>query len=152
MSTALRALLLLFGAMLSLPGAALTPFEESLNPAQQERYRALIHQLRCLVCQNQTIADSDAELAEDLRRQVHDRILDGQSDAQIKAYVTERYGDFVLYRPPLAARTLVLWIGPGVLVLIGLGVVWRFSRAPKTKPSDDAVDPDRLKRLLDEDL
>ena len=148
----LFARLLVCGWMvLSFNAQALTPFETTLNAEQQARYRELIHQLRCLVCQNQTIADSDAELAEDLRRQVHDRILAGESNDEIKAYVTARYGDFVLYKPPMAPRTVVLWLGPALLVLFGLIVVWRVSRRPREVASGPDVDHDRLAKLLDED-
>ncbi len=148
-----RILLMCFCLLMAAPyqSQALTPFEVELSEEQQLRYRELIHQLRCLVCQNQTIADSDAELAADLRRQVHDRILAGESNEQIKAYVTARYGDFVLYKPPMSARTVLLWIGPAVLVLFGLITVWRFSRRPKESAPVRDLDRERLHKLLDED-
>jgi cytochrome c-type biogenesis protein CcmH len=79
---------------------------------QQKRAVELEEQLRCLVCQNQTIADSNAELAQDLRRQVREQIAQGRSDAEIVDFMVQRYGDFVLYRPPLKAVTLLLWFGP----------------------------------------
>lgn len=133
------------------PATALTTFEQTLTSEQQARYRGLIHEQRCLVCQNQTIADSNAELAQDLRRQVHDRILAGQSDQEIRDYVTQRYGDFVLYKPPIKARTLALWLGPAVLVLLGLFTVWRFSRRQTAGPIKQSVDGERLKRLLEDE-
>ena len=96
------------------------PFPDA---AQQTRYEALIHVFRCLVCQNETIADSDADLAADLRRQVHDMVAAGKSDIEIRAYLVDRYGNFVLYRPPLQTSTWMLWGGPFLLLFIGLAVV-----------------------------
>ncbi|MGE5624242.1 MAG: cytochrome c-type biogenesis protein CcmH [Bacillota bacterium] len=93
------------------------------NAAEQARYEALIHVFRCLVCQNETIADSDADLAADLRRQVHDMVAAGKSDAEIRAYLVDRYGNFVLYQPPLQASTWLLWGGPFLLLLGGVAVV-----------------------------
>ncbi len=94
-----------------------------LDPAAQARLKALSEELRCLVCQNQTLADSNAELAVDLRREVHRMIAGGRSDKQIKTYLVERYGDFVLYDPPVQANTIALWFAPFVLLLIG-AIVW----------------------------
>ena len=87
---------------------------------QQKRYRALISELRCTVCQNEPIESSNASLAADLRQQVYDQIMTGRSDSQIRQYMRDRYGDFVLYNPPFAGRTLILWVGPIILLLIGL--------------------------------
>lgn len=89
---------------------------------QQARYERLIGELRCLVCQNNSIADSNAMLAADLRREVRDMMAAGQSDAEIRAFMTERYGDFVLYRPPVTARTWLLWAAPALLVVGGLAL------------------------------
>ena len=89
---------------------------------QQERFEKLTGELRCLVCQNQNLADSDAPLAHDLRDEIHKMMLAGQDDEQIKSFLVERYGDFVLYRPPVKGNTLVLWLAPLLLLLIG-GVV-----------------------------
>ena len=94
-----------------------------LDPAAQARLKALSEELRCLVCQNQTLADSNAELAVDLRREVHRMVADGRSDKQIKTYLVERYGDFVLYDPPVQANTIALWFAPFVLLLIG-AIIW----------------------------
>ena len=90
------------------------------NAEQLERYKVLIYELRCLVCQNQNLADSNAELAGDLRREVHRLILEGKSSQDVIDFMVARYGDFVLYRPPLKAKTLLLWGGPFVL---GLGAL-----------------------------
>jgi cytochrome c-type biogenesis protein CcmH len=110
--------------------------------ATQARYDALAHNLRCLVCQNQSIADSNAELAADLRRQVREMIAAGQSDQQIKLFMTERYGDFVLYEPPFSARTSVLWAAPLLLLLACVGGAWRVIRRRSQQPIDDASTED----------
>lgn len=96
---------------------------------RQERYLALVHELRCVVCQNQTIADSNADLAADLRHQVRDRIARGESDEDIKRYLTDRYGDFILYDPPWSARSAVLWVAPALLLVVALVVIGRVIRA-----------------------
>jgi len=102
------------------------------SPEQEERYDRLINELRCLVCQNQTIADSNADLAKDLRRQTLDMLRQGKSDDEIVKFMTDRYGDFVLYRPPVKPTTWLLWGAPMILLLIGvigtLMVVARRSR------------------------
>ena len=98
------------------------------DPVAQSRAVKLSEQLRCLVCQNQTIAYSDAELAVDLRRQVRDQIAAGKSDDEIITYMTDRYGDFVLYRPPVKATTVLLWGGPALLLAIGAFVLMRIMR------------------------
>lgn len=89
------------------------------NPEIELRYQSLTEELRCLVCQNQNIADSHAELAQDLRRKVYEKLNSGETNEQIIAYMTERYGDFVLYRPPFNPRTLILWLAPVLTLLIG---------------------------------
>jgi len=95
------------------------------DPALQARYEALTHQLRCLVCQNETIADSGATLAADLRRELREQIAAGKSDQQVLTFMTDRYGAFVLYKPPFEKRTWLLWLGPALLLLIGVGVAIR---------------------------
>lgn len=137
--------------LLSLGASALTPQETPLPPAQEARYRTLIHELRCLVCQNQTIADSNAELASDLRRQVHDQIVAGASDADIRRYVTERYGDFVLYKPPLSARTILLWVGPFLVVIGAVAFVLRTLMRKRATSIPVEADPAQLRKLLDEE-
>lgn len=137
--------------LLSLGASALTTQDVALPPEQEARYRTLIHELRCLVCQNQTIADSNAELASDLRRQVHDQIVAGASDTDIRRYVTERYGDFVLYKPPLSARTILLWVGPFLVVLVAVGFVLRRLMRKRLATAPDAADAAQLRKLLDEE-
>ena len=96
------------------------PFKDR---AEEIRFQHLTKELRCLVCQNQDLADSEADLAKDLRRQVFELMQNGKSDAQIKQYLAERYNDFVLYDPPLKPGTWLLWFMPGVLVAVGAGVL-----------------------------
>ncbi|MDT8410791.1 MAG: cytochrome c-type biogenesis protein [Wenzhouxiangellaceae bacterium] len=93
---------------------------EFTREVDEKRYHALLKELRCTVCQNEPLDSSNAPLAADLRRQVYVQILDGRADFEIRDYMRERYGDFVLYNPPFAGHTLVLWLGPIVLLLAGL--------------------------------
>jgi cytochrome c-type biogenesis protein CcmH len=122
-----------------------------LSEAQADRYQKLVTELRCLVCQNQSIADSNAPLAADLRMQVREQILAGRSDDQIRSYVTERYSDFVLYRPPLRPSTWLLWFGPFLLLAGGLAVAVVYARRRRRHAAPADVDPERLRRLLDEE-
>lgn len=96
------------------------------DPVAEKRLQALSEELRCLVCQNQTIADSNAELAQDLRREIRGMIKAGKSDREIIDFMVARYGDFVLYRPPFKGITLLLWVGPLALLLIGMIVLVRY--------------------------
>jgi cytochrome c-type biogenesis protein CcmH len=91
---------------------------------EQQRFNALTEELRCLVCQNQNLADSDAPLAHDLRHEIHAMMQTGKSDEEIKRFLIERYGDFVLYRPPVQGNTLVLWFAPVLLLLAGAATVY----------------------------
>ncbi len=119
----------------------------ALNPVIEARMMDLAAELRCLVCQNQTIADSHAGLAEDLRQQIREMLVKGMDEAQIRQYMTDRYGDFVLYRPPFKAGTALLWIGPGLLMVGALGALaWVLRR--RQRMAADAFDPD----TPDEDL
>ncbi len=111
------------------------------DAAQQALYERLINELRCLQCQNETIAESNAELAADLRREVRELVAQGQSEIQIKDFLTSRYGDFVLYRPRTSGPTLVLWLLPGLLVAIGAFALMRIVRRRATLPVPEADDP-----------
>lgn len=113
--------------------------------AQQERYQALLRELRCTVCQNESLAESKAELARDLRARIHQMILDGASDREIKDFLVSRYGDFVLYRPPFQPNTWILWLGPGVIVVAGgLVVAMLLKRRAKALPDDlPGIEDDR---------
>ena len=107
------------------------------DPALQSRYERLTHELRCVVCQNESVADSDAFLARDLRTQVQQMLVAGKSNEQILDFMTDRYGEFVRYRPPLDAKTLSLWGAPFVLLFIGLVIIWRIMRQRMAQPIED---------------
>jgi len=113
----------------------------SADPVLEARMMRISSELRCLVCQNQTIADSHAGLAVDLRQQVREMLQKGQSEQEIIAYMTARYGDFVLYRPPFKATTALLWIGPGVMVVAGLTILVIVLRRRSRMPQDQ-FDPE----------
>lgn len=117
---------ILVGLLLSAAAAAASGIDSQpafSDPVLQTRYEQLTHELRCLVCQNETVADSNADLAADFRRQIHDMVAAGKSDAEVRAYMVERYGNFILYKPPLETGTWLLWAGPFLLLLIGLFAV-----------------------------
>jgi cytochrome c-type biogenesis protein CcmH len=121
------------------------------DPVADARAVNLSEKLRCLVCQNQTIADSNAELAQDLRRQIHEQIAAGKSDDEIVAYMVARYGDFVLYQPPVKSTTALLWAGPALLVLIGFVVLVRVLRSRRAQADAaplTAEEHERAARLL----
>jgi len=141
--------------MLALAAAATTHAAEAPNvaadPALEARVNALSAELRCLVCQNQTIADSHADLAVDLKNQVRDQLKAGRSERQVIDYMTQRYGDFVLYRPPFKATTLLLWLGPALLLLVGGLLFWRsLKNSQSAAPAAAVADADarRAEQLL----
>ena len=118
------------------------------DPAVERRLKGLAEELRCLVCQNQTIADSNAPLAVDLRNQIRTQIAQGRSDDQIRSYMVERYGDFVLYKPPFHAATALLWLGPPLLIAIGIGAFVLVVR--RRRPATASADlPDKRRRELE---
>ncbi len=118
------------------------------DPKVEARLKAIAHELRCLVCQNQTIADSDAPLAVDLRRQTRAMIAAGKSDDEIRRYMVDRYGDFVLYKPPFNAATAVLWMAPALLVLGGLAGLVLMIRRRQVPPAPPAApDPAKLREI-----
>ena len=122
------------------------------NPHQETRYKKIIAELRCLVCQNQNLADSNADLAKDLRKKTYSMILAGQSDAQIIDFMVARYGDFVRYRPPFKPSTILLWISPALLLVLGLGILWRVTvRSRDTVSPVDEVGKARIRELLRRD-
>jgi len=118
---------------------------------KEARFKNLIGQLRCLVCQNQSIADSNAELAQDLRKEVYDMIIAGKSDQEVIDYLVARYGNFILYRPPLNAQTFLLWFLPGILVILALffviGIIKKRSRQAQKVTLDNKAE-DRLNKLI----
>ena len=132
---------LLLAAWLGGVGAKEAPLAAA-DPATEARMLRLSAELRCLVCQNQTIADSSAPLAEDLRRQVREMIVRGDTDAQIIEFMTQRYGDFVLYRPPWKGSTAALWFGPVVLLVGGLSIFIVVLRR-RSRLAPDQFEPDQ---------
>jgi cytochrome c-type biogenesis protein CcmH len=122
---------------------------ESNDPALEARMVSITSELRCLVCQNQTIADSHADLAVDLRQQVREQLHAGRSDREIIDYMTARYGDFVLYRPPFKATTALLWLGPALMLAIGAGVLIVVLRR-RSKLSADAFEAEDDDDLIDD--
>ena len=129
----------LLAACLSLSAKEATP--EAADPALEARMVKITSELRCLVCQNQTIADSNASLAVDLRREARALIKQGKSDAEVVDYMTARYGDFVLYRPPLRATTMLLWFGPALMLVAGAAVLVIVLRR-RSRMAADAFDAD----------
>ena len=121
------------------------------DPVLEKRVMALAAELRCLVCQNQTLADSHADLALDLRNSIREQMERGASDREIVGFMTARYGDFILYRPPLKAATLLLWFGPFLLLAIGAAVlVRRVRRRSGAAPELSEAERARAARLLEE--
>ena len=114
-----KVVVVLLAAVLGAAAAAKEALPEAADPAIEARMTRITAELRCLVCQNQTIADSNAGLAVDLRRETREMLRQGKSDAEIIAYMTARYGDFVLYRPPLKSTTALLWFGPAAMLALG---------------------------------
>jgi len=116
------------------------------DPAIEARMKNLTKQLRCLVCQNETLADSQAQLAEDLRREIREQIKAGKSDQEILAYATQRYGDFILYNPPVKATTYLLWFGPFLLLVIGTILLFRFLKQRRTMIEAKPLTPEEHRR------
>ena len=119
------------------PARALDAYGQLQDPALQARFEHITAQLRCLVCQNESIADSNVELASDLRRQVREMLLAGQSDDAIFKFMTDRYGEFVRFSPPLEVKTLAIWGAPFIMVLLGGFIVVRIARQRAHMPIDE---------------
>ena len=119
------------------PAPALDAYGQLTNPALQARFERITQQLRCLVCQNESIADSNVELAADLRRQVREMLVAGKSDEAIFAFMTDRYGDFVRFRPPVEPKTLLIWGAPFIMLLLGGIIIYRVARQRSRLPLDD---------------
>lgn len=119
----------IMGVIMGVPRAhAIDPGEALSDPVLEQRARSLTLELRCMVCQNQSIDDSDAELARDLRRLVRERISAGDTDSEIRSMIVARYGEFALFRPPVSEKTYLLWAAPFFLLLFGFLVIWRMMR------------------------
>ncbi len=141
-------ILALAGVVLCLGSTASFAKEAQPNedPQIEARMKNLTEQLRCLVCQNETLADSRADLAEDLRKQVREQIKAGKTDKEIIAYLTQRYGDFVLYNPPIKATTYLLWFGPFVLLILGTIVLFRFLKHRREMIQEEPLTAEERKR------
>ncbi len=117
------------------------------DAATEQRLKVLAEELRCLVCQNQTIADSNAPLALDLRNQIRTQVAEGRSDDQIRAYMVERYGDFVLYKPPFKASTAMLWLGPLLLLAVGGAIFWTIVARRRDAAPAHGAEPGRSREV-----
>ena len=152
----MKRFILLLSIVASLPGLSLAKEAQpaSADPALEERVMNLSRELRCLVCQNETLADSRADLAEDLRNQIREQMKAGKSDKEIVAYLTQRYGKFILYNPPIDPTTYLLWFGPFVLLIAGLFVLFRYLKQRRELITDQPLSTDERQRaetLLDTD-
>jgi len=155
MKQLLMTLALALSALAIGQAAANAPREAPLHaddPVIEQRLINIADELRCLVCQNESLADSNAELAEDLRREIRDQMKAGLDDQQVIAYLTDRYGDFVLYRPPLKPVTYMLWFGPALFLALG-AAIWYMTLRRRRALQDEPVDTQKLAaaaKLLDE--
>jgi cytochrome c-type biogenesis protein CcmH len=147
----MRAALAMLVAAFSLLAFGQSAEVEHPDAKVEQRLKVLAEELRCLVCQNQTIADSNAPLALDLRNQIRGQIADGKSDDAIRAYMVDRYGDFVLYRPPFKASTAILWIGPFALLALGIAIAAVVARRRKTLVPRPAAERADIAALLEDD-
>ena len=134
----MKRFLILIAAMLAIaPVAAIDTGKAFDDPELQARYDKMISEVRCLKCQNQSIKDSNVFLASDLRREIRRLIAEGKTDAEIQDFLVTRYGEFALYRPRIAGKTLILWIAPFLLVLLGIFAMFRILRHRMSMPVDD---------------
>ena len=140
----MKQVLAILALLLSLP--FVTAAQAIDEPELDERVRVLSQQLRCLVCQNETLADSQAMLATDLKRQIREQMKAGKSDKEILAFLTERYGDFVLYRPPVKRTTYLLWFGPFILLAGGFYVLFRYIKSRREQIQDKPLSAEEHRR------
>ncbi len=151
MRVLIASLLLLLGWVVQAPAMAAIDVYTFDNDNQEQVFRELTRELRCPKCQNQDIADSNAGLAKDLRDKTYQMVRQGKEKDEIVDYMVARYGNFILYNPPLMASTLILWLGPLLVIVIGLGVVVMRSRRPvaAAKPVDSALSEEEQRRLAE---
>ena len=142
-------LTMLVFAVLSAPAQAAIEAYQFESEQMEADYNQLINELRCLVCQNQNLAGSDADLARDLRRETYDMLNQGKSPQQVVDFMVERYGDFVLYRPQFKSTTYLLWLGPFLLLVGVLILLIRRLRAPSSRPEVDAQALARARQILE---
>ncbi len=136
------ALATIAGSALGAADPTVNAYGEIENPALQARYEHVTQDLRCLVCQNESIADSNVELASDLRRQVREMLIAGKSDDEIFKFMTDRYGEFVRFNPPLTPKTWLIWGAPFIMVVVGAIVIIRVARHRARLPVDDEPAPE----------
>jgi cytochrome c-type biogenesis protein CcmH len=134
-------------ALLSVGAQARVEVYKFDTPEQESSYKRLIEELRCLVCQNQNLADSNSDLAKDLRQKTYEMVIAGKDDQGVIDYMVERYGDFVLYRPPVNSTTLLLWVGPFFILFGGVAVLLVVIRRQRRAGATDEVDSDALRRV-----
>lgn len=147
---AILLMLLASAAYWSAPAFSVEPDEILKDPVLEVRARAISREIRCLVCQNQSIDDSDADLARDLRLLVRERLLGGDSDDEVRQYLVARYGDFILLRPPVRAATYALWFGPAILLVLAIIVIAVFFRRQKWRVGAVAdLTPEERRRVED---
>lgn len=148
----MRVVLLMLALLVAAPASAKVEVMQFETPEQEATYNKMIGELRCLVCQNQNLAASNSELAVDMRRKTHEMVLQNKSDKEIADFMVERYGDFVMYRPPLNSNTLLLWAGPFLILLVGVTLLIRTVLSRRAVVAHD-IDDARLKAaatLLDD--
>lgn len=146
MKNGLIALLMLLALNVQAANIEVYQFDD---PAKEATYKSLIHELRCLVCQNQPISDSNAELAQDMRRKTYQLVSKGMDEDEVTDYMRQRYGDFVSYKPPFNATTVVLWIGPFVLLLLALWLMLRTIRARRASDETTRLDQAKLREAAE---
>lgn len=148
----MRLIVFVIALLVATPAFAVLPQEQLKDPALEARARAISKELRCVVCQNQTIDESDATLAADLRMIVRERLTAGDSDEEVKAWIVARYGDYVLLRPPFRGETVLLWLGPSLVLLLGgVGVFFFLRHRTRPQPELTAEDEAEIERLLRDD-
>jgi cytochrome c-type biogenesis protein CcmH len=129
--------------------ASAIPAQDADDPQLDQRVQTFSQELRCLVCQNETLADSQAMLAVDLKRQIREQMKAGKTDKEILAYLTDRYGDFVLYRPPVKKQTYLLWFGPFILLAAGLYLLFRYIRSRRSQIHEEPLSAAEHARALE---
>lgn len=140
------ALVLLLLACLSVSAAAKEAQPSAADPVLEERVMKLSRELRCLVCQNETLADSRADLANDLREQIREQMKAGKTDKEIISYLTDRYGKFILYNPPIDPTTYLLWFGPFIFLLAGLAFLFRYVKQRRALITEQPLSADERRR------
>jgi len=148
MMKVLMTALLLAMAMAAVQASSIETYRFD-TPEQEELYKKMIAELRCLVCQNQNLADSNAELAVDLRRKTYEMVSAGKSEQEIMTYMVARYGDFVLYRPPMKSITFLLWTGPFIILGVGVFILFRVIKKKSSKTTEETLSEEERAKAQD---